>query len=163
SRQMATLFNAQVSALRVFSLLAAENTNKALSKHMTDVANDLQGGSSISNALSKHPKVFSDFYVNMVRAGEESGKLDQTFNYLDRSYEVTSKVRNALTYPAFIVLVFVGVMIFMLTNIIPKISEIIESAGQEIPIYTKIVIGISNIFTHYGLFVLIGFIVFGFL
>src|SRR6185436_4972031 len=64
SRQMSTLFGAQVSALRVFTLLAGESTSEELKKHMTEVADDLQGGSSISRALSKHPKVFSDFYVN---------------------------------------------------------------------------------------------------
>jgi len=159
SRQMATLFNAQVSALRVFTLLAAENQNLELRKHMTEIADDLQGGSSISKALSKHPKVFSNFYVNMVRAGEESGKLDETFDhladYLDRSYEVVSKVKNAMVYPAFVVVVFIGVMYFMLTNIIPKIAEIIEQSGQEIPIYTKMVIGTSHFLTDYGPFILI--------
>jgi len=159
SRQMATLFNSQVSALRVFSLLAAESDNPTLRKNLTEVVEDLQSGSSISKSLSKHPKVFSDFYVNMVRAGEESGKLDQTFSYLadylDRTYEVSVKVKNALVYPAFVVVVFIGVMVFMLTNIIPKISEIIEGAGQEIPIYTKIVIGTSHFLINYGFFVLL--------
>ncbi len=155
SRQMATLFNAQVSALRVFSLLAAETTDLFLRKHLSEVATDLQGGSSISHALSKHPQIFSDFYVNMVKAGEEAGKLDQTFgylaDYLDRTYEVTSKAKNALVYPAFIVVTFVGVMVFMLTNIIPKISEIIKQSGQEVPIYTKIVMGTSDIASNYWL------------
>jgi len=154
SRQMATLFNAQVSALRVFSLLSAENSNPQLRKSLAEIADDLQSGSSISKALSKHPKIFSDFYVNMVRAGEESGKLDSTFtylaDYLDRTYEVTSKVKSAMVYPAFVIVVFVGVMAFMFTSIIPKISEIIESSGQEIPIYTKIVIGTSHFATSYG-------------
>lgn len=159
SRQLATLFNAQVSALRVFTLLAAENQNLELRKHMTEIADDLQAGSSISKALSKHPKVFSEFYVNMVKAGEESGKLDDTFNhladYIDRSYEVAAKVKNALVYPIFVVVVFIGVMYFMMTSIIPKISEIIEGSGQEIPIYTKIVIGTSYFLTNYGPFLLI--------
>src|SRR3989338_5824698 len=165
SRQMATLFNSQVSALRVFSLLAAESDNPTLRKNLTEVVEDLQSGSSISKSLSKHPKVFSDFYVNMVRGGEESGKLDQTFSYLadylDRTYEVSVKVKNALVYPAFVVFVFIGVMVFMLTSIIPKISEIIESAGQDIPIYTKIVIGISRLLTEYGLWVLIVLVIGG--
>ncbi|HWU24676.1 MAG TPA: type II secretion system F family protein, partial [Candidatus Paceibacterota bacterium] len=72
SRQIATLFEAQVSALRVFRLLASEVDNKHLSEVLTQVADDLQGGSPISKALSRHPKVFSNFYVNMVRSGEES-------------------------------------------------------------------------------------------
>jgi type IV pilus assembly protein PilC len=167
SRQMATLFNAQVSALRVFSLLAAESPSQTQKRHLTEIANDLQGGSSISHALSKHPQVFSDFYVNMVKAGEEAGKLDQTFNYLadylDRTYEVTSKAKNALVYPSFIVLTFIGVMVFMLTNIIPKISEIIKQSGQELPIYTRIVIGVSDLATQYWLPALISLAILAFL
>src|SRR3989344_1370091 len=107
SRQIATLFEAQVSALHVFRLLATETPNPELGKKLTEVADDLQGGNSISNALGKHPKAFSSFYVGMVRAGEESGKLDQTFSfladYLDRTYEVGVKARNALIYPAFVI------------------------------------------------------------
>src|SRR3989338_6984315 len=95
SRQICTLFEAQVSVLRVFRLLASESENPVLRKKLAIIADDLQAGSSISQALSKHPKVFSNFYVNMVRAGEESGKLNETFmylaNHLDRSYELTSK------------------------------------------------------------------------
>jgi len=91
SRQIATLFEAQVSALRVFRLIAAETENPKLRDKMSEVAEDIQGGSSISEALAQHPKVFSEFYVNMVKAGEESGKLNDTFNYLadyiDRSFE----------------------------------------------------------------------------
>jgi type IV pilus assembly protein PilC len=113
--------------------------------------------------MSKHPKVFSNFYVNMVRAGEESGKLDQTFSYLadylDRTYEVTSKVKNAMVYPSFVVLVFIGVMVFMLTQIIPKISEIIEGSGQQLPIYTRIVIGVSDFMLNYGIFILLAVII----
>src|SRR5581483_7524284 len=82
SRQMTTLFEAQVSALRAFRLLAAEARTPKLAEKLTDVANDIQSGSSISAALARHPEVFSSFYVNMVRAGEESGKLDETFSYL---------------------------------------------------------------------------------
>jgi type IV pilus assembly protein PilC len=102
----------------------------------------------------------------MVKAGEESGKLDQTFmylaDYLDRTYEVTSKVKTALIYPAFVIFTFVTVMILMLVVVIPKISTILTESGQEIPIYTKIVLGISNFFTDYGLFLLVALIIGGF-
>lgn len=154
SRQIATLFQAQVSALRVFRLLASETENPALRKVLDEVSEDLQSGAAISKALSRHPKVFSDFYVNMVRSGEESGKLDQVFlflaDYLDRTYEVMSKAKNALIYPAFVIFTFCAVMILMLTLVIPKISQILIDSGQEIPIYTKIVIGLSNFFVDYG-------------
>ncbi len=157
SRQLATLFEAQVSALRVFKLLAGEAENLLLRDSLAEITDDLQGGSSISKALSKHPKIFSEFYVNMVRAGEETGKLDDTFTYLadhlDRTYEVASKARNAFIYPSFVIIVFIGVMVMMFTLIIPKIAVIILDSGQEIPIYTKIVFALSSFFVNYGVLI----------
>ncbi len=153
SRQIATLFEAQVSALRIFRLLGSETDNPKLQRIMSDISNDLQGGSSISRALARHPDVFSSFYISMVRSGEESGTLEQTFmylaDYLDRSYEVAAKARNALIYPAFVISIFVIVMVLMLTLVIPSISQILVDSGQEIPIYTKIIIGISDFLTGY--------------
>ena len=164
SRQLATLFTAQVSALRIFRLLAGEMENKNLRNKLGEIADDLQSGSSMSIAISKHPKVFSSFYVNMVKAGEESGKLDETFeylaDYLDRSYEVTSKVKNALIYPAFVIFTFISVMVLMLTVVIPKIAGIILDSGQEVPVYTKVVIGLSQFMVRYGWFFLIVVIAF---
>lgn len=165
SRQISTLFEAQVSALRVFRLLGSETSNPKLQRILSEVADDLQGGSSISRALSKHPAVFSDFYVNMVRSGEETGKLDETFqylaDYLDRTYEVTSKARNALIYPAFVIAVFFLVMGLMLVVVIPKIGSIIEDSGQEVPIYTKIVLGTSHFLQSYGWIFLIVLVILG--
>ena len=166
SRQIATLFEAQVSALRIFRLLASEVENKQLAAILSTVGDDLQGGSPISKALARHPKVFSVFYVNMVRAGEESGKLSETFtylaDYLDRSYDIISKAENALIYPIFVIVVFFGVMALMLTLVIPKISAVLLDSGQAIPIYTSIVIGFSNFLVNYGIFVLIALIGVGF-
>lgn len=166
SRQLATLFGAQVSALRVFRLIASESENPKLASALMNVAEDLQGGSSISGALSKHPKIFSDFYISMIKAGEESGRLDETFqflaDYLDRTYEVTSKAKNALIYPAFIVVTFIAVMGLMLTLVIPKISSILVDSGQEIPLYTKVVIGLSDFLVSYGVFLLIAIVIGGF-
>lgn len=163
SRQIATLFEAQVSALRVFRLLASEVENRKLGEILTQVADDLQGGSPISKALAKHPKVFSTFYVNMVRSGEEAGKLSETFgylaDYLDRTYEVMNKAQNALIYPAFVVATFIVVMALMMTLVIPHISSIITDSGQPIPIYTQIVIGISNFTLHYGVFILLALLI----
>jgi len=153
SRQLATLFEAQVSALRIFRLLGTEAENPQMQKVLNDIADDLQAGSSISRSLSAHPDVFSDFYINMIRAGEESGSLEQSFgylaDYLDRTYQVVTKARNALVYPAFVVGVFVLVMGLMLTMVIPRISQILIDSGQELPIYTKIVIAISTVLTDY--------------
>lgn len=163
SRQMATLFDAEVSALRTFRLLATETENKELQSALNQAADDIQGGMPMSAALSKHPAIFSDFYVNMVKAGEESGKLNQTFlylaDYLDRSYELTSKTRNALIYPAFVVSTFIVVMVLMLTMVIPKLTSVLTETGQNIPVYTKIVLSLSGFLVNYGLFFLILLIV----
>lgn len=163
SRQMATLFSSQVSALRIFKLLSAEGENPALRTVLAEVADDIQGGATISNALAKHPKVFTIFYVNMVRAGEESGKLDETFmalaDYMDRSYEIAMKVKNALIYPAFVISTFIAVMALMLTVVIPKIGQILKDSGQPVPIYTKIVLGLSDFLVKYGWFFIIVVIV----
>jgi type IV pilus assembly protein PilC len=159
SRQIATLFEAQVSALRVFRLLASEVDNKYLAEIMTGVADDLQGGAPISKAMSRYPKAFTPFYVNMVRSGEESGKLSETFgylaDYLDRTYEVMSKASNAFIYPIFVVVVFIVVMILMLTLVIPNITAILTSSGQPIPLYTQVVINISEVLIHYGVYLAI--------
>lgn len=153
SRQIATLFDSHISPLRIFRLLSAEVENPALQVVLNDVVEELQGGSSIARALSTHPEVFSSFYINLVRAGEESGSLDKSFNYLadylDRSYEIVSKARNALIYPAFVVGVFFIVMGLMLTLVIPNIADIIIESGQELPIYTQIVIGLSDFMVKY--------------
>ena len=166
SRQISTLFEAQVSALRVFRLLAAEAEKPLMQKVLTEVSDDLQAGSPISKALSKHTKVFSTFYVNMVKAGEESGKLDETFqylaDYLDRNYAIVSKAKNALIYPAFVITTFFVVMLLMMTMVIPNISTILTDAGQKIPLYTQVVLSISNFLLRYGVFLLILAVIGGF-
>lgn len=162
SRQIATLFEAQVSALRVFKLLAGETENPKLGRILAEVVEDLQGGSSIGGALAKHPEAFSNFYANMVRAGEESGKLQETFlflaDYLDRTYEVTQKAKNALVYPAFVIFTFVAVMVLMLTMVIPKIAAVLLESGQELPLYTRVIIGASDILVNLWPFLLVGLI-----
>ncbi len=158
SRQIATLANAQVSALRIFQLLAMQIDNKYFASVLESVARDLQGGSSISRALAHFPRVFSPFYVNIVKAGEESGTLSNSFaylaDYLDRNYEIVSKVRGAMIYPIFVITTFFVVMALMLTLVIPKITEILVESGGELPIYTKIVIALSDFMRdYYGLIV----------
>lgn len=163
SRQIATLLDAHVPALKTFRIIAAESENPVVVKKFTEISDDIQNGVPISGALFKHPRLFSDFYVSMVLGGEESGKLAETFSaladYLERSYELVSKVRGALIYPAFVVTTFIAVMILMLTLVIPKLSEIITQSGQDVPIYTTIVIKTSFLLVNYGVFVAMVFVV----
>ncbi len=166
SRQISTLFEAQVSALKAFNLLATNTENPALVKILNVICSDIEAGVSISEALSRHPDVFAIFYVNMVKAGEESGKLTQTFSYLadylDRQYQLTSKTKNALIYPGFVIGVFLIVMVLMFVFIVPRLSVIIKESGQVIPWSTKIVFALSDLLINYGIFVVIGLAIFVF-
>lgn len=158
SRQLSAMFEAQVSAVKAFSLLGSATSQPRLRVALQSVAQDIQGGITISGAMQKYPQVFSNFYVSMVRAGEESGKLTETFlylaDYMERQYELTSKTRNALVYPAFVVVTFVVVLILMLTLVIPRLSVILIETGQQLPIYTRVVIAISDFFVQYGFILL---------
>lgn len=163
ARQIATLFEAKVSAYKAFSLVADQATNPVLKRQLHSVTSDLSGGTTISQALSQYPETFSNFFVNMVRAGEESGKLSETFSflaeYMERQYELTRKTRSALIYPAFVITVFFLVLVLMMRFIIPKLGEMITQSGQDVPVYTRIVLGLSSFFVSYGLYLFILFII----
>lgn len=165
SRQLATLFEAKVPVVDSFKILVSEAPSGVLQKHLQEVLDDLQGGLPISQAMSRHPDVFSKFYVSMVKAGEESGELEKIFSfladYLDRTYQLVNRVRNALIYPAFVLSAFVIVMVLMITIVIPNLSAVIIESGQEIPVYTKIVIATSDILRAYGIFILAFLIILG--
>ncbi len=154
SRQVSTLFEAGVSALRAFRLLAQENENKTLQEQILAVADDIEGGVSLSEALSRRPELFSNFYVNMVKAGEESGKLNEVFlflaDYLDRNYELNQKIKKALTYPSFVIGTFFAIMAAMLTFVVPKMAAMFAEEGVELPLVTRIVLFLSDLFVKYG-------------
>lgn len=156
SRQLATLFDAKVPVVESLKVLASEASSSLMQKHLSEVLEDIQGGLSLSKAFDRHPEVFSKFYINMVRAGEESGKLDEVFiylaDYLERNYELTSKARNALIYPAFVLSTFFVVMTLMLIVVIPRLSVILIESGQPIPVYTQVVIWFSDFVRNFGVF-----------
>ncbi len=164
SQQLSTLVGANVPILTTFRLVATESESPALRAKMSEVVDDVQGGTSISGAFAKHPSIFSSFYVSLVKAAEESGKLPETFkflsDYLERSYKLMQKARNALVYPIFVIVVFVGVMILMLVMVIPQLTSILLESGQDVPFFTKIIIGASDFFVSYGILLLFLLIVF---
>ncbi|HEY4510233.1 MAG TPA: type II secretion system F family protein [Candidatus Paceibacterota bacterium] len=159
SRQLSTLFQAKVSVIESFKLLASGAESNKLKKTLFEVVEDIQGGVSMSQAMAKHQKVFSDFYISMVRSGEESGKLDEIFaylaDYLERSYEIVSKARNALIYPAFVIFTFFSVLVLMLVFVIPNLGKILKDTGQELPVYTKIILGLSDFLLQFGVIILV--------
>ncbi|MCH7882945.1 type II secretion system F family protein [Patescibacteria group bacterium] len=159
SRQMATLFSAKVPVVDALRILVTEASSDLFRRHLAEVTDDIQGGLPISQAFARHPQIFSNFYVQMVHSGEEAGKLEDVLNYLadylERSYDLASKARNALIYPAFVLSSFMVVLAIMLVVVVPRLSEIILESGQAIPLYTQIIIGLSNFVRGFGVFFLV--------
>lgn len=159
SRQMSALLEAGVPVLRSFQLIEADTSKPFFKSILGRIVEDIKSGKSISESISKHKEAFDDFYVSMVRSGEESGKMSNAFSYLadylDRSYALTVKVRNAMIYPAFVVATFIIVMILVFTMVIPKLATILTESNVELPLLTQIVLGISNFLVDYGLIFLV--------
>lgn len=164
SRQLATLFEAKVPVVVALRTLISELDSPVIRREMAGLLDEVQGGMPLSQAMERHQKVFSSFFVNMVRSAEESGKLDETFrylaDYLERSYELSSKAKNALIYPSFILVAFFGVIMVMLTVIVPRLVTIFEETGQTPPIYTQAIIMLSTFIRDYG-YVLLGILAAG--
>ncbi len=155
TRQLSTLFEAKVPVVEAFKILIGETENRTLKRHVSELLDDIQGGLPMSQAMARHPEIFSRFYVAMMRSGEESGKLEDIFkflaDYLERAYELGRKARNALIYPAFVLSAFLIVMTLMLVFVIPALSAILVESGQDIPFYTRIIIAFSNFLRNFGL------------
>jgi len=157
-RQLATLFEAKIPVAESLKTLVAETAKTRLRSIIAEVLDDVTGGMALSQALAKHPTVFSDFTVNLVRSGEESGKLEEVFSYLadylERSHYLTTRARNALIYPIFIFVTFLGVLTVLLVVVIPRLTSIFEETGQAVPFYTQAVISLSYFLRQWGLVLL---------
>ena len=154
SRQLATLFGAKVSLVSSVELLAAQIKEPYFQEVLFSVSSAVEAGSSFSQALAAHPKVFSDFYINMVHAGEVSGNLEKTLeflaDYLEKQQNLVSKIKGALTYPAFLMVGFIIVGVLVLTIVIPNLTEVLTQSGQELPLPTKMIIAFSNALINWG-------------
>ncbi len=158
SRQLAIMFSSEVPLVESLRILARQTTNSGFQEKLTEVANDVDGGTPLSRALSRHPKAFSAFYVNMVKSGEVSGKLaevlDYLANHLEREYEIISKVKSSLYYPIFIIVVMIAAAIIMLVFLIPKLTGILTESNQQLPLVTRVIIGMSDFMQRYIWFLL---------
>lgn len=153
SRQLASLMEARVPLLESLNALLKQTTSRVLKEKILKISEDVEGGANLSQALAKHPKIFSGFYINMVKTGEVSGNLEKSLTYLadhlEKQYHLTSEIKGALSYPAFILIVFIVAGIVVMTVVIPQLTSILLETGQEIPLTTKILIGVSNFLRGY--------------
>lgn len=166
TRQLSTMVSAGVPLNRALHTLEDQTKNAYFKKVVSGVAKDVEGGTQLAEAFKKYPDVFSDVYVNMVRAGEAGGILDEILKRLslqiERDASIRKKIRSAMAYPVVIltvtVVAFFGIMIF----IIPKLSKIIKDLGGEdasLPIYTQVMLNISTFLQHYAIPIIISFVV----
>ena len=140
--------------------LAMQTDNKPFKKIIEEIQHDVESGISFSNALEKHPRVFSELFVNMIAAGEVSGKLDEILitltNQMKKDHKLISKVRAAMMYPAVIVVAMLGIGTIMMMTVIPQLTGIFTESGAELPLPTKILVGASDILVNQGIFLLAG-------
>ncbi|XOU94804.1 MAG: type II secretion system F family protein [Candidatus Kerfeldbacteria bacterium] len=154
---------------QALNTLSLQTTNKKFKQVIVNIQHDVENGISFSNALEKHPKVFSELFVNMIAAGEISGKLDEILisltKQMKKDHKLVAKVRTALMYPAVIVIAMVSIGIIMMITVIPQLTAIFDESGTELPVTTKILMSASDILANQGIFLAIGFalFIFGFL
>ena len=160
TRQLATLIDSGLPLLRSLNVLARQERDKLLKKTINKVADSVQGGSTFSDALALHPRVFNDLYVNMVKAGEVGGVLELVLNRLSEFQEKATKIKNkiisAMVYPIIVMTMAVGILCFLLVFIVPKFESIFhEMLGDKpLPPVTRFVIGASGLVKDHGLVVL---------
>ena len=148
SRQLAVMVAATVPLVQSLRILTKQTQNETLKIIVSEVGDEVEGGAKLSAAMSRYADVFSNFYVNMVRSGETSGRLDETLSYLadeaEKNYDLMSKIKGAMTYPAFILVGMVVVGFVMMTFVVPKLTVILEETSTTLPTSTKILIATSG-------------------
>lgn len=165
TRQFATMVDAGLSISRALSVLAAQTSNKFFAKILREVREDVEAGLALSAALAKHPKVFDELYVSMVRAGEIGGSIDVVLRtvatHLEKQVELSRKIRGAMAYPVVVVSVIAVIFVAMMVLIVPVFVRLFKSLNAPLPVPTKIVIAISNTLTSWHAGIVLAVIVLG--
>ncbi|MEZ7820851.1 MAG: type II secretion system F family protein [Patescibacteria group bacterium] len=146
-RQLAIMFSANVQISDIFQILLNQEDNK-LKPIIKDLLDKVENGHKLSDALSFHPKIFNKYYISILKSGEATGNLDESLNFLadelEDNYDTLSKIKSALTYPIFILITMVGVIGIIITYVIPKMTEVLQETGGELPMITRVLISISS-------------------
>lgn len=153
TRQMSTMLNAGLPLAQVLATVAEQSQSRALKNIMSDVLSQVNGGGAFSDALAKYLDVFSQFYVAIVRAGETSGKLDTSLqrlaDQLEHDADMLSKIKGAMVYPAIVLTVIVGVVIYMLVTLVPQVKHLYDDMHKTLPIQTQILQAVAGFLMQY--------------
>lgn len=152
-RQFSTLMRAGVTIVDAVKILSQQVESKALRNALSEVDDELQKGNSLSDSLAKYPKIFEPLTINLVKAGEMSGNIDESLDRLathyDKAYQTKQKVISAMTYPAVVGVLAIGVVIFLLSSIVPMFVDMFASFGGELPMLTQVVMAASDFIMGY--------------
>jgi len=163
TKQLSIMVRSGLSLVDALSSLKTESVNQTLTGVIDDLVAKVEGGTAFSEALAKHQAVFGDVYVNMVRSGEDSGKLDVVLDrlaiHLEKDYDLVRKIQGALYYPVFILVTMVVVIALVIVLVIPQLKAIFDDAGVSLPLITRGMIGLSFFLKDFGLYVLAVFVV----
>jgi type IV pilus assembly protein PilC len=159
TRQLATMIDAGIPLVHALSILAEQIETPSLRNVVVMVRQDIEAGMSFCNALGKHPTVFSDLFINMTKAGETSGMLDEVYDrlasYLEKTAALSRKIRSSLVYPAVVVSMAILITAFLLLKVVPTFKGIFDSLGGVLPLPTLILLGISDALRKYILVMII--------
>jgi len=148
SRQLAVMISATVPIVQALRILVKQTENVPFKIIISEICDEIDGGAKLSATLARYPKVFSDFFIHMVRSGETTGKLDETLNYLadqqEKDYDLISKIKGAMIYPAFILGALVVVGIMMMIFVIPQLTDVLTAGGAQLPLMTRLLMGASD-------------------
>ncbi len=162
TKQLSIMLASGLPLDQSLNIIAEQTTNKRMGEIVYDIKNEIEGGSTLANALKKHKEAFSDMYVNMVNSGEKTGNLDGVLKRLtdmmEKSIALKRKIKGAMIYPTIVSIVAVGVITLILTFVIPTFAEMYSSSGMQLPLLTLIVISISLFLKANIVYMLIGLI-----
>jgi type IV pilus assembly protein PilC len=162
TRQLATMINAGLPLAQSLATVEDQTNNKALKRVVGEVVGGVNGGASLADSFAKHPKVFNQVYIALVKAGESSGTLDKSLERLadqqEHDADMLSKIKGAMIYPAIVLAVIVGVVIFMLVSLVPQVESLYNDMGQQLPFATQILVGFANIIINFWWLVIIAIV-----
>ena len=157
TRQLATLIDSGLPLLRSLTVLEKQEPNPVLKATVSALAENVQGGSTFSESLAQHPKIFNKLYVNMVKAGELGGVLEVVLarlaEYQEKAQKLKNKIVSAMVYPVIVMFIAVAILVFLMIFIVPKFKEMFSNTDSELPLISKIVFGMSEFFLARPLFV----------
>lgn len=162
-RQFSVMISANVAMVQALKIIVEQTESIKLKMLISEVADEVDSGSRLSDAMDKNPKVFTGFHSSVIRGGETSGKLAESLTYLadevEKDYDMMSKIRGAMMYPAFVLSGLGVVGIVMMVFVVPKLTSVLTESGVELPIATKILISVSDILQNYWILLIVLLIV----